>query len=111
MPRTSAMTGARIMPTTAIIEMPPAITMVNRSPMRATAHPAGRLPQSWPTTRAAATRAAAATSAPMFAAITGIRGMTAPSPSAKRTVGRYTIGPNCFRTDDALLTEPTVLRA
>jgi len=50
------------------------------------------------------TSAAKATSAPMPDAITGMRGMTAPSPKAKRIVGRYTIGPNCRRTEDALLT-------
>src|SRR6478609_2387829 len=36
--------------------------------------------------------------------MTGISGITAPSPSENSTVGRYTIGPNRRRTVDALLT-------
>ena len=55
--------------------------------MRATAQPAGMLPHSWPTTSAEATRAAVATSAPSSAAMTGMSGITAPSPSANSTVG------------------------
>ena len=43
------------------------------------------------------------------AATTGISGMTAPSPSEKRMVGRYTIGPNRRRTEDALLIPATLL--
>ena len=65
----------------------PAIAIVRRSPMRATAQPAGMLPHSWPTTSAEATSAAVATSAPSCAAMIGISGMTAPSPSANSTVG------------------------
>nr|BFF11843.1 hypothetical protein GCM10025699_31460 [Microbacterium flavescens] len=79
--------GARARATTAASATTPAIAMVRRSPMRATAQPAGMLPQSCPTTSAEATRAAVARSAPSSAAITGINGMTAPSPSAKRRVG------------------------
>ena len=79
--------GAKTMPTTPTSESVPAIAIVNRSPMRATAHPAGMLPQSCPTTSAEATSAAVATSAPSCAAMIGISGMTAPSPSANRIVG------------------------
>ena len=79
--------GASAMPTMPARETTPAIAMVRRSPMRATAQPAGMLPQSWPTTSAEATRAAVATSAPSCAAMTGISGMTAPSPSANSRVG------------------------
>ncbi len=80
-------TGAKTMPTTPSSDRVPAIAIVRRSPMRATAHPAGRLPHSCPTTSAEATRAAVATSAPSWAAMIGISGITAPSPSAKSTVG------------------------
>ena len=43
-------------PPTPTSDTTPAIAIVSRSPMRATAHPAGMLPQSWPTTSAEATR-------------------------------------------------------
>ena len=74
-------------PATPAIAKPPPIAIVTRSPMRATAQPAGMLPQSCPTTRAEATSAAVGTSAPRREAKIGRSGMTAPSPSANRTVG------------------------
>lgn len=96
--------GANTIPIPATIAITPAITIVYLSPILPTAHPAGRFPHSCPMTSAEATSAANATSAPMDAASTGMSGMTAPSPSAKRIVGRYTMGPNWRRTVDALLT-------
>ncbi len=78
---------ARTMPVSPPSTTMPATPMVTRSPKRATAHPAGMLPHSWPTTSAAATRAATATSAPRRFAITGMRGITAPSPRANSSVG------------------------
>lgn len=79
--------GANTMPSTPTIETIPAIDIVSRSPIRATAQPAGMFPQSCPTTSADATSAAVATSAPSWAAMIGMSGMTAPSPSANSTVG------------------------
>ena len=79
--------GARASPTTPRSATTPPTAIVTRSPMRATAHPAGRFPKSCPTTSAEATSAAVGTSAPRFAAKIGSRGMTAPSPRAKSTVG------------------------
>ncbi len=80
-------TGAKTIPATPTSDSVPAMAIVKRSPMRATAHPAGRLPHSCPTTRAEATSAAVAMSAPSSAAMIGMSGMTAPSPSANSTVG------------------------
>ncbi len=80
-------TGANTIPSTPTSDSIPAVAIVMRSPTCATAQPAGMLPTSCPTTRADATSAARATSAPRRAAMIGISGMIAPSPSAKRIVG------------------------
>ncbi|MDQ1127536.1 hypothetical protein QE428_002569 [Microbacterium sp. SORGH_AS 505] len=78
-------TSAAASETTSATE--PAIIIVTRSPTRATAQPAGRLPTSCPMTSSEAMSADSATSAPRLPARIGMRGSTAPSPIAKRTVG------------------------
>ncbi len=91
MRKTAADSTARVVASSAATApsaaTPEPSAIVTRSPNRATAHPAGRLPHSWPTTRNEVTRAAAATSPPSCEASTGMSGTTAPSPSEKSTVG------------------------
>ncbi len=59
-----------------------------RSPMRATIHPLGRSPISWPRVMHAAIRPARASEAPRCTAATGMIGMIAPSPVANSSDGR-----------------------
>lgn len=103
--------GRTAQPTAPSSATAPAIAMVSRSPILPTNHPAGRFPNSVPTTIADATSAAVGMSAPRWVAMTGMRGTMAPSPSENTNDGRYTIGPYCLSIPPMLVTGPTLQSA